>query len=426
MPDIALEGISVSKKFRKGESFDSLRDLIPALVGRSWKKAIGAQLQKKEFWALKDVCFEVKRGEALGVIGHNGAGKSTLLKLLSGIMKPTQGTISVRGKLSALIEVGAGFHPDLTGRENIYLNGVILGMTRDEVARKFDEIVEFSGLQEFLDMPVKRYSSGMYARLGFAVAAHVDPDILLVDEVLSVGDWAYQSKCSEKMKELIKGGATVVFISHNLRAVASLCQKCILLEHGTVVKNGPAEEVISAYLVSSAAGSAGENSNGISIVDMVAQKSGKNECKFAAGDRIVLSIRVRSEIDCNNVAVHLYTYDSNFYNVFQTSTEFLRSTPLSFFAGEVKTFSFELSLHLGCGIYYCGAVVRSVFHGGLEQFDRKFPGLTLYIDAPGEVNGPSNLYPRLLDIASVRASEPSGARAAQDTIKEDSALCGRI
>src|SRR5499427_6753487 len=198
MSDVALRMHQVFKKFARGERHDSLRDLIPALAKRLVSPGRALQLSKEEFWALNDVCFEIRRGEAVGVIGHNGAGKSTILKHLSGIMRPTSGSVEVNGKLSALIEVGAGFHPDLTGRENVFLNGVILGMSRAEIRRKFDEIIEFSGLQQFVDTPVKRYSSGMHARLGFAVAAHLEPDILVIDEVLSVGDWAFQTKGIEK------------------------------------------------------------------------------------------------------------------------------------------------------------------------------------------------------------------------------------
>ena len=222
MDDIALEMQDVYKKFRRGEIYDSLRDLLPAVTGRLLKRLHSEELGAREFWALQAVTFRVRRGEAFGVIGPNGAGKSTILKLLSGIMQPTRGALSVRGRLSALIEVSAGFHPDLTGRENVYLNGAILGMTRQEIARRFDSIVAFSGLDEFIDTPVKRYSSGMFARLGFSVAAHVDPDILIVDEVLSVGDFVFQQKCVERMNAIIRGGATVIFVSHNLRAVAEL------------------------------------------------------------------------------------------------------------------------------------------------------------------------------------------------------------
>src|SRR5690348_615419 len=248
MSDIAIDFDHVWKKFKKGEIYDSLRDLVPALGAILFSARRNGELQKQEFWALQDVSFLVKRGEALGIIGANGAGKSTVLKLLCGILKPTKGTVNIHGRLSALIEVGAGFHPDLTGRENVFLNGAILGMTRAEIRRKFDEIVEFSGLADFIDTPVKRYSSGMFARLGFSVAAHVDPDVLIVDEVLSVGDYLFQRKCMERMSAVLQGGATVIFVSHNLRAVTDLCSRALLLSHGRVLADGPAPEVLQRYL----------------------------------------------------------------------------------------------------------------------------------------------------------------------------------
>src|SRR5579863_3864779 len=201
MSDIALRMEHVYKKFRKGETYNSLRDLIPAVTGKMFR---GQELDtevKREFWALQDISFEVERGRALGIIGHNGAGKSTALKILSRIMKPTSGRMLVNGRLSALIEVTAGFHPDLTGKENIFLHGTILGMSRREIQSKLDQIIAFSGIEEFIDTPVKRYSSGMYARLGFSVAAHVDPEVLVVDEVLSVGDFVFQQRCIERMQE---------------------------------------------------------------------------------------------------------------------------------------------------------------------------------------------------------------------------------
>ena len=188
----------------------------------------------EEFWAVRDVSFDVQQGEAVGIIGRNGAGKSTMLKLLTGIMEPTEGDIRTRGRVSALIEVGAGFHPEMTGRENVYLNGSILGMTRREIVRKFDDIVAFADLEKFLDTPVKRYSSGMYARLGFAVAAHLDPALLLVDEVLSVGDGAFQDKCAAHMTRLRERGTTILFVSHNLSAVSAICDRVVVMDHGRV------------------------------------------------------------------------------------------------------------------------------------------------------------------------------------------------
>ena len=248
MSNVALRMDHVSKKFKKGEIYDSLRDLIPALAGGLLKNKKKNPLGEKEFWAVKDVTFQANIGEALGIIGPNGAGKSTILKLLCGIMKPTAGNLKVNGTLSALIEVGAGFHGDLTGRENVFLNGTILGMKKEQIKKRFDEIVDFSGLADFIDTPVKRYSSGMYARLGFSVAAHVDPEILIVDEVLSVGDYVFQNKCIERMKTVVNNGTAVIFVSHQIKAITDLCKKCILIEHGKIIKNGPVKEVVSIYL----------------------------------------------------------------------------------------------------------------------------------------------------------------------------------
>jgi ABC-type polysaccharide/polyol phosphate transport system ATPase subunit len=243
---------NVWKKFKRGEKNNSLRDAIPYYFKmiapwKTVKAADSLSLESSEFWSLSGVSFSVKENDILGIIGPNGAGKSTILKLLSKIMQPNRGTIRIEGRLSALIEVTAGFHPDLTGRENIYLNGTILGMSKKEIDTKFDEIVEFSGLKEFINTPVKRYSSGMFSRLGFSVAAHMDPDILLVDEVLSVGDIAFQGKCIRKMKELLGSGATIVLVSHDLALVQNLCKRVILLDGGTIMKEGPAEEIIPFY-----------------------------------------------------------------------------------------------------------------------------------------------------------------------------------
>ena len=201
-----------------------------------------------EFWALKNIAFEVHQGDKLGVIGKNGAGKSTLLKLLSRITEPTTGTIHLRGRVSSLLEVGTGFHPELNGRENIFLNGVILGMTREEIRRKFDEIVEFAGIADFLETQVKHYSSGMYMRLAFSVAAHLEPEILIIDEVLAVGDAEFQKKCLGKMQDISKGGRTVIFVSHSMQTVTSLCNRCILLEKGSLKRQGTPSEVILDYL----------------------------------------------------------------------------------------------------------------------------------------------------------------------------------
>ena len=215
-------------------------------------------LQREEdFWALRGVSFEVKQGEVLGIIGRNGAGKSTLLKILSRITKPTEGRVRIRGRVASLLEVGTGFHPELTGRENIFLNGAVLGMTRDEIRQKFDEIVAFAEVEKFLDTPVKRYSSGMYVRLAFAVAAHLEPEILIVDEVLAVGDAEFQKKCLGKMRDVSKGGRTVLFVSHNMAAIESLCDRCLLLNRGKKDSEGDSETVIRRYMGLSNASSSG-------------------------------------------------------------------------------------------------------------------------------------------------------------------------
>ncbi|HEY5040981.1 MAG TPA: ABC transporter ATP-binding protein [Verrucomicrobiae bacterium] len=202
----------------------------------------------EDFWALKDVSFEVKRGEVVGIIGRNGAGKSTLLKILSRITEPTTGRVHLRGRVASLLEVGTGFHPELTGRENVFLNGAILGMTRAEIKKKFDEIVAFAEVEKFLDTPVKRYSSGMYVRLAFAVAAHLEPEILIVDEVLAVGDAEFQKKCLGKMSDVAKGGRTVLFVSHNMAAVNKLCLRAIMLNGGRVIRDGEISQVVNHYL----------------------------------------------------------------------------------------------------------------------------------------------------------------------------------
>lgn len=211
----------------------------------------GPALTGERFWALKNISFDVKEGEVLGIIGRNGAGKSTLLKILSRVTTPTEGKVKIRGRIASLLEVGTGFHPELTGRENVYLNGMIHGMTKAEIKNKFDEIVDFSGIEKFIDTPVKRYSSGMKVRLGFAVAAHLKPEILIVDEVLAVGDVEFRRKCLDKMKDVSDGGRTVLFVSHRMQAIKQLCHRGIVLEGGKIVHRGPTDEVVDKYLASS-------------------------------------------------------------------------------------------------------------------------------------------------------------------------------
>jgi lipopolysaccharide transport system ATP-binding protein len=342
----------VSKKFRRGEIYDSLRDLIPATVARLGRRRPTGVLRDKEFWALDDVSFEVRRGEAFGIVGSNGAGKSTILKLLSGIMKPTRGSLTVRGRLSALIEVGAGFHPDLTGRENIYLNGTILGMTKEEIRRRFDDIVDFAGLREFIDTPVKRYSSGMYARLGFSVAAHVEPDLLIVDEVLSVGDYLFQQKCIDRMTSILKGGTTVLFVSHNLHAVSELCQRSMLLEKGKLLACGPTNDVIRQYVGRAQDQRSGEGTR-VVIQDVKLRRSAGVSTKFDPAEKIYVDVKVAAQQRVSNLSVVIQIVDNNFYPVFDTCTARLNDgVTASLEAREQLDCSFELDMHLAAGTYH--------------------------------------------------------------------------
>jgi lipopolysaccharide transport system ATP-binding protein len=244
--DVAVHASGVGKRYRLGQLETGYRLLTEVLTDRL--RGSRPRSKREHFWALKDVGFEVQRGETFGIIGHNGAGKSTLLKLLSRVTPPTEGEVRLKGRVGALLEVGTGFHPELSGRENIYLNGAVLGMRRREIERKFDEIVEFAEVTQFVDTPVKRYSSGMYLRLAFSVAAHLEPEILIVDEVLSVGDIAFQEKCLGRMERVAGEGRTVLFVSHNLTAVQNLCPRSMLLAHGRQVLTGPTSKVIDEYV----------------------------------------------------------------------------------------------------------------------------------------------------------------------------------
>lgn len=246
-----IEINNLSKKYpivHEKRTYGTLRDTITNFLRHPFTK----NKTYESFWALKDINLTINRGEIIGIIGKNGAGKSTLLKILSGITKPSEGKIKLYGRVSSLLEVGTGFHPELTGRENIFLNGVILGMTRKEVAKKFNEIVAFAGIEKFLDTPVKHYSSGMYVRLAFAVAAHLEPDILIVDEVLAVGDTEFQKKCLGKMEEVSKeGGRTVIFVSHNMGLIQKLCSKTIMIDNGKIFAQGNTKDIIEKYLENS-------------------------------------------------------------------------------------------------------------------------------------------------------------------------------
>jgi lipopolysaccharide transport system ATP-binding protein len=300
MSDPAITIENLSKRYtidHQRANGDGLRHAIEEAIRRplAWRRSTRRRkLEHVDFWALKDISFQVKQGEVVGIIGSNGAGKSTLLKILSRITVPTEGRIRIDGRTASLLEVGAGFHQELTGRENIFLNGAILGMTRAEIVRKFDHIVEFSGVEEFLDTPVKRYSSGMYVRLAFAVAAHLEPEILIVDEVLAVGDAAFQKKCLGKMGSFAQSGRTVLFVSHNMEAVRSLCQRCVWLRGGRLHKDGKADEIVEAYFNSISGEQSFSLSNpdyGLTIERVVLRNGqGQESNQFRPGDDLVVEI----------------------------------------------------------------------------------------------------------------------------------------
>ena len=353
MTSSALEFNQIYKKFRKGEGYDSLRDLLPGIFKKAFKSSGGVGLKEKEFWALRDVTFQVGRGEALGIVGPNGSGKSTTLKILSGILRPTAGTMRVNGRISALIEVGAGFHPDLTGRENIYLNGAILGMSKWEIQQKLDTIIDFSGIPDFIDTPVKRYSSGMYARLGFSIAAHVEPEILLVDEVLSVGDFTFQGRCIQKMQEILKNGTTVIFVSHNMESVLSLCDRAILLVNGQVTKEGEPGEVIAEYC----------RVGGIWVPPLSDRKKAViKEVTFEGVDSFgkALSpgthLKCKVAIDClEDCRISPGLFITQFGSfVFDTTYGRMMGKPLPLSAGENVELSWSIDLNLPNGSYDLG------------------------------------------------------------------------
>lgn len=402
MSDVSVRLDHVSKKFRKGELHDSLRDLIPALGARVLGRA--SRPDRRDFWALKDVSFEASRGEALGIVGANGAGKSTMLKLISRIMRPDTGTVEVQGRLSALIEVSAGFHPDLTGRENIYLNGTILGMARREIAAKFDQIVEFSGISDFIDTPVKRYSSGMYARLGFSIAAHVNPDVLVVDEVLSVGDYLFQQKCMDRMRAVIQNGTTVLFVSHNLKAVTELCHRTVLLSHGKVVDIGSTDSVVRQYL-NDAAEPPDRTSKPLHIARVTVRDDEGEQTTYESGDTVFVDVEIKAQQAFEQLDIEIWLTDENQYELFNTSTVRLGFAPFSLAPGETYGCTFELKLNIAHGVFHvCAAILR---HDSHSVYDTNEPGVTVFIGTTLAVQGAVNCFPKLVAAGAPVTTAPS-------------------
>jgi homopolymeric O-antigen transport system ATP-binding protein len=394
MSDIALRMDHVYKMFRKGDVFNSLRDLIPALSGRMFNRRELNANDRREFWALQDLSFDVKPGEAFGIIGHNGAGKSTALKILSRIMKPTRGNIRVNGRLTALIEVTAGFHQDFTGRENIFLHGAILGMSKREIRAKLDQIVAFSGLEEFIDTPVKRYSSGMYARLGFSVAAHVNPDVMIVDEVLSVGDYVFQQKCVQRMKEVIRSGSAVVFVSHNLKNITEFCDSCLLLERGRMVKMGPAQDVIATYMNRTRNEHVVDDATPVRIAKVTVRNRYGESLRFQSGEKAWIDVELRANSPCKKLSLSIYLLNGEFLSVFDTSTERLGHGNFSLEKGDVYHCTFELHLNLVSGIFHPSILVHR--YDTQTTYDRWEPAATIHVGTETDVRGIVNCFPKVV------------------------------
>ncbi|MCC6293306.1 MAG: ABC transporter ATP-binding protein [Bryobacterales bacterium] len=358
MSHAAVEFNGVWKKFSRGERHDSLRDLIPSLAQSMLGKKKPAELKDGDFWALHDVSFQLEPGDAMAIIGPNGSGKSTALKLLSGILRPDRGGVRVRGRLGTLIELGAGFHPDLTGRENIYLNGTILGMRREEIDRKFGDIVDFSELHDFLDTPVKRYSSGMFARLGFSVAAHVNPEVLVVDEVLSVGDYHFQQRCYDRMREFIRNGTSVIFVSHSMPAVTGLCKRALLLRRGEPLFLGDTTTAIQKYHSLHAEES---KESDIEILNAsVTDASGEEREVFQPGERVTVDIRFRAlrPVPKSHAALLIRTVDGQF--VFDTATsKLIENSFIKLDEGGEAHVRFSVDMNLRSGVFELGFTLTS-------------------------------------------------------------------
>jgi ABC-type polysaccharide/polyol phosphate transport system ATPase subunit len=407
MTDVAIQMDAVWKKFQRGERHDSLRDLVPALARRILHGARPAgELGEEDFWALRDVSFQVKRGDALGIIGHNGAGKSTLLKILTKLLRPTLGSYQTRGRVGALIEVTAGFHPDLTGRENIFLNGAIIGMRRTDIEKRFDAIVEFSGIGDFIDTPVKRYSSGMNARLGFSVAAHLEPEILIIDEVLSVGDFTFQGKCIRWMQDLLKSGTTVIFVSHNMDAVLSLCNSAILLDHGQVATKGELTKVVGEYY----------KSGGRWQPELLARSNARTlqfSCKEGSdvvvdpGQRVTFTHTIAAS--CDSELTPGFFVSRGDKTVVSTTYARMRGHPLRLRAGESTTIRWSLSFNLPAGVYEIGFHIGD-HAGGYHEHQTRACIVTVGDDPRVKEDSYVALQ---LDEAGVdmpvRSSSPSGA-----------------
>ena len=356
---------NVFKQYRLGQTgYRSLREDIAHIFKKH-------KTNSSHFYALNDVSFEITSGEAVGIIGSNGAGKSTILKLLAGVTKPSSGTVTVKGKIGALIELTAGFHPELTGRENIYLYGSIIGMKRSYIEKRFAEIVDFSGLEKFLDTPIKRYSSGMYARLGFSVSAHLDPDILLVDEVLSVGDYQFQEKCMNKMRAYRDSNRTILFVSHNLDAIRKLCGRVMLLKEGRLAYDGDVEQAIGEYYIHFSESERGKHASP-DLVDLLEKRivdsSGQPRAVFDSGEKIRFELKLRTRTDLKDMYFAMFIRHSDGLVVFDTSSDLLNGIKYNFDANRVICMRYDFSLNLLRGDYTLGCNIRGSSNGSPSEY----------------------------------------------------------
>lgn len=386
----------VWKKFHRGEVHDSLRDLIPAVARRMTGRAIRrSELGEGDFWSLHDVSFQVEAGQALGIIGPNGAGKSTMLRILTGIMRPDRGSVQIRGRLRGLIEVAAGFHPDLTGRENVFLNGAILGMSTGEVTRKLDEIVDFSGIEPFLDTPVKRYSSGMMARLGFSVAAHMDPEVLLVDEILSVGDLAFQKKCYSYMHGLAEQGVAVVFVSHNMTAIAKLCPETMVLHHGKMQFMGPTGEAQQTYytLAEQQAVALQERPGPELESFEICDAEGVSKRVFRSGESCTVRASVRIDRDYDQFSLGLSLAMPSGEEVFHTTSQRLHEATVRASTGDVVEMTADLDLNLAGGSQT--VYVQCHDYAGTPSEVRRMAAVEIHVQSTPDFGGIAYLQPRL-------------------------------
>ncbi|MBQ7976020.1 MAG: ATP-binding cassette domain-containing protein [Clostridia bacterium] len=410
MNEVAVKIENVSKEYRLGAiGGTTLRDDLQRLWAKLLKKEdpttkIGTKNVKlnEKFLALDDISLQVNKGEAVGIIGHNGAGKSTLLKLLSRVTAPTKGTISFNGRIASMLEVGTGFHPELTGRENVYMNGAILGMTKEEIAKKFDEIVAFAEMEKFIDTPVKRYSSGMYVKLAFAVAAHLDSEILIMDEVLAVGDMKFQQKCLGKMKDAAsRESRTVLYVSHNMNTIRQLCSRCIVLDHGKIIFDGDVEKAIQLYIEHNMDYNTSKNyedietppwitKNDIKLIS--AEYVDKQNCSFENGEPLKIRLKWKNNCDINNLNARFVVYSSD-------DTRICASFAYNFYsgkAGDVSQADFLINISaLAPGDYQCYYVMFIANEFGTNVDVEYVKGLDFSVKEnvkPGELAWRSNIW----------------------------------